>query len=60
MPIDAKSRRELVKRQVKARNIEHDASKSDKERLAARRKADFYEEVRKRLSGAQTTDSNNE
>jgi len=60
MPIDAESRRELVKRQVKERKTEHNASKSDKDRLAARRKADFYEEVRKRLTGAQTTDSNNE
>lgn len=52
MPLDAKSRRELVKRQVKARTVEHDASKSDAERLKARRQADFYELVRNRLSGA--------
>lgn len=59
MPIDAKSRRELVKRQVKARRTEHDASKSDAARRKARRQADFYEEVRKRLTSGQTTDSNN-
>ncbi len=60
MPIDRKSKSELIKRQIKARKKEHDASLSDEERLKARSEADFYEEVRMRLTGAQTTDSNNE
>lgn len=59
MPLDPKSRRELAKRQVKRRDIEHDATKSDKERKKARREADFLEKVRNRLNENQSTDSNN-
>lgn len=51
MPIDRQSKRNLVKGEVQARATEHDASKSDSERLAARRKADFYAVLRKRLGG---------
>ena len=57
MPIDRESKRELIKRQVKARRDEHDADLPDEERLEARRRADFYEMMRKRLDN-QSTDSN--
>jgi hypothetical protein len=60
VPIDPQSRRNLIKRQVKARDKEHDASLSDEERLEARRQADFYEQVRIKLNENQTTDSNNQ
>lgn len=57
MALDRESKRELIKRQVKARRDEHDASLSDEKRLKARRKADFYEKVRNKLDN-QSTDSN--
>lgn len=57
MPIDRESKRELIKRQVKARRDEHDAELSDEKRLRARHKADFYEMIRKKLDN-QSTDSN--
>lgn len=51
MPIDRKSKSNLIRGQVKARKREHDASLPDSERMKARRKADFYGIVRKRLEG---------
>lgn len=58
MALDRGTKGNLIKRIIKQSQIEEDASRPDAERLKARERKEFYNNVLNRLNRNQSTDSN--